>query len=346
MIFPRKQLESDLICKALSGTIVAQTSGSMQAHSFSRWIRHSISIVKRTADDPIVSVPDGHNCRTRNIDIVADGSQHSSVMVCCHHNGHKTRSHMIWLSCNLWKLSASQNKHVAEGSPGTCYHALVAEALVEKRWRDVPPKYLDNKIDSSFRAIIQATTVGSQQTATVSPFLQRAVRIDISIPTVRCKTGISIPTVRCKTGISISTVRCTNRHLHSNCAPNDPISIPTVRQMTLSPFQLCAKWPYLHSNCALNNPISIPTVRQMTLSPFQLCTKWPYLHSNCALNDPISIPTVQQMTLSPFQPCAEWPYLHSNCALNVPISIPTVRWMTLSHSISKLNDPISIPTVH
>ena len=63
-------MESDLLRKALFGTIVAHTSGSMQEQSFSRWIRHSISIVTLTTYDPIVSVPDGRYSRTRNIDVV------------------------------------------------------------------------------------------------------------------------------------------------------------------------------------------------------------------------------------------------------------------------------------
>ena len=65
-----KKKESHLLRKALSDTTVAHTSGPMQEQSFSQWIIHFISIVKLTTDDHIVSVPGGHNSRTRNIDVV------------------------------------------------------------------------------------------------------------------------------------------------------------------------------------------------------------------------------------------------------------------------------------
>jgi len=72
-------MESDLLVEALSGAIVARTSGSLQAQSFPQWIKHSICLVRLNIDDPIASEPDGLYSRSRNIDAA---QTERSVTVC------------------------------------------------------------------------------------------------------------------------------------------------------------------------------------------------------------------------------------------------------------------------
>jgi hypothetical protein len=156
---------------------------------------------------------------------------------------------------------------VAKGSLGTCYSALGGEVLVER------PDPL-------------SATLHRQQN-----LLEIFVLLDSLQQWIACTP----------LGYRQSKNALNERHLHSIRALSDPISIPTVRWMTLSPFQECVEWPHLHSNRTLIDSITIPIVRWMTLSPFQQCAEWPFLHSNSTMIDPILNPIVRWMTIYPFQ---------------------------------------------
>jgi hypothetical protein len=56
----------------------------------SGWIRHFISSVKPTAEEPVILVSDGHYSHVRNIDVINNGRQnHVAIVYLLSHSSQK-----------------------------------------------------------------------------------------------------------------------------------------------------------------------------------------------------------------------------------------------------------------
>jgi hypothetical protein len=97
LIFPRKNMESELLNDALPVTIgTCHISGWIQVESFTHRLGYFISVVKPTTDNPIVLVLDGRYSHTRNIDVVEITCRNSVVIFCLPHTQRIKCSHFMW----------------------------------------------------------------------------------------------------------------------------------------------------------------------------------------------------------------------------------------------------------
>lgn len=83
MVFPRKNMKAELLDGAPPGTIAGcHPSGWIQPELFTKWLRHFVSIVKPSKEDPILLVLDGHYSHTRNLDVI-DIARDNGVSIIC-----------------------------------------------------------------------------------------------------------------------------------------------------------------------------------------------------------------------------------------------------------------------
>lgn len=83
MIFPRKRMKSELLDGAPAGTVaVCHSSGWMQQHIFTEWMRHFIQCVKPNKESPVLLVLDGHVTHTKNIDAIELARDNGVIMLC------------------------------------------------------------------------------------------------------------------------------------------------------------------------------------------------------------------------------------------------------------------------
>ncbi|CAH2092167.1 unnamed protein product [Euphydryas editha] len=83
MVFPRKNMKAELLDGAPPGTIGGcHPSGWIQPELFTKWLRHFVSIVKPSKEDPVVLVLDGHYSHTRNLDVIDIGRDNGVSIIC------------------------------------------------------------------------------------------------------------------------------------------------------------------------------------------------------------------------------------------------------------------------
>uniref|UniRef100_A0A1Y1N7V7 DDE-1 domain-containing protein n=1 Tax=Photinus pyralis TaxID=7054 RepID=A0A1Y1N7V7_PHOPY len=91
LVFPRKNMKSELLDGAPPGTIAkCHPSGWIQQDLFTAWFHHFIKHVKPCVDDQVVLILDGHYSHTRNIDIINIARENYIHIVCLPpHSTHK-----------------------------------------------------------------------------------------------------------------------------------------------------------------------------------------------------------------------------------------------------------------
>ncbi|CAH0721624.1 unnamed protein product, partial [Brenthis ino] len=83
MVFPRKNMKAELLDGAPPGTIGGcHPSGWIQPELFTKWLRHFVSIVKPSKEDPVLLILDGHYSHTRNLDVIDIGRDNGISIVC------------------------------------------------------------------------------------------------------------------------------------------------------------------------------------------------------------------------------------------------------------------------
>lgn len=83
LIFPRVRMKSELLDGAPPGTVaICHPSGWMQQHIFTEWMRHFISHVKPSNEDPVLLVLDGHATHTKNLEAIELARAHGVIMLC------------------------------------------------------------------------------------------------------------------------------------------------------------------------------------------------------------------------------------------------------------------------
>ena len=83
MIFPRKNLNSQLMRGAPPGSIAAcHPSGWIQSHLFTEWFQHFLDKVKPTTESPVLLILDGHYSHSRNLDVINLARENHVCILC------------------------------------------------------------------------------------------------------------------------------------------------------------------------------------------------------------------------------------------------------------------------
>lgn len=83
LIFPRQRMKAELMDGAPPGAISAcHKSGWMQSEIFVQWLKHFISHVRPTNEDPVLLLLDGHASHTKNLEAITLARENNVVMLC------------------------------------------------------------------------------------------------------------------------------------------------------------------------------------------------------------------------------------------------------------------------